>query len=531
MPNLGPTRRSIDDTVVAAIDIGTNSFHLLVAKIDETSHIKVLDTHKESVRFGEALAETGEISEEKIAQGIAALKVMKHIAEPYNPVYRVIATQATRAATNYDRILSKIHLETNLHVEIIDGLEEARLTYLGMRFCHDLGDAVTLGLDIGGGSTEVAIGRGDKSYFMTSLKLGALTSTKRFFGNKQYNKKAIEKLKSHILTRIAPLTQEAESYHVTRAYATSGTAKAMARLHYLESAGEEIAEPNGYQFAGDDLKLIEKRLSQLVEPELIKDYYQIDSKRSEIILAGALIFKSISDLFKVEEWTISTYGIREGIVLDTLQRLNFRVESFHFNQQWRSINGFAKKLRIDIHFAKLIQAQSRLIFDELVETLPSSLLPKGIANYRSLLESAAYLNEAGKFLAFNSYHKHSYYLIANSNLLGFSREEKHIIALINRFSRKKTAEEHHHKSYPYLRGRIEIVNFLGGCIRASRSIYRSRIAKISKVSIEYSKGSLQFGFCHPKSIDIEAERHAFRKEQKALGRSWHLTVDLKVNAE
>ncbi len=511
---------------VAAIDIGTNSFHLLVARIDSSGHIDILDTHKESVRFGEALNDDRIMPQSKINQAVDAINLMRDIADPHQPVYRVIATQATRATKNYAEIIEKIYKGTGLRVEIIDGLEEARLTYLGMRYCHEVKSDVTLGLDIGGGSTEVIIGKKEQILFMCSIKLGALTATKRFFNMDSPTDKTIDQLQDYILTRTAPLLIDAKNFAIQRAFATSGTAKAIGRLHHLETSGEILEEPNGYQFPSKDLPLITDKLVSLRTPKAIKEYYELDSRRSQIVLAGTLIFQSISELFRVSDWTVSTFGIREGIVLDTCSRLHFDLDSYAENQQWRSINSFAKKTSIDRRFAESVQAMTMLLFDQCLKVLPVSKLPRDVADYRNLLESAAFLNETGKFISFTSYHKHSYYLLANSNLLGFTREERNIIALINRFSRKKIADTTKQDDYPYLRSRVNLINFLAACIRISRCINRSRLNKVKKIELELQKGSLIMKLFFHSGDSIDAEIQALKKELKNVIKAWNIDISL-----
>ena len=438
--------------------MGTNSFHLLVARADSKGYLETLDTHKESVRLGEGIDSDGYLSPEKIEVAVSALKRIKDIAQQYSPIYRVIATQATRAAQNYEDFLEKIVSETGLKVEIIDGLEEARLTYLGMNYCHESTDEVTLGLDIGGGSTEVVVGRGNQILFMTSLKMGALTSTKRFFKMKTPDPKKIQDLKDYILTRLAPLQGDVQSFEIKRAFATSGTAKAIGRMHHMEARGTQLEEANGYKFPAPEILPVEERLCQLSSPENIKNYYDLDLKRSEIITAGTLIFSKVSEIFQVPEWTVSTFGIREGIVLDTYSRLSIPLDTGTKNQQWKSLESYAHKLNLDQDFANTIKDSALDIFDQAIKIFPQSHLPDNIMAFRPLLEAAAFLNESGKFLNYTSHHKHTYYLIAKANLLGFSREEKHTVALINRFARKRIATTQKSPNYPYLKGKVDEVN-------------------------------------------------------------------------
>lgn len=499
--------------------MGTNSFHLLVARADEKGYLHILDTHKESVRFGE-VPPFSDIPEEKIQLAIAALSRMKEIANKYQPTYRIVATQATRSAPNYQEVIDRIRSATDLKVEIIDGLEEARLTYLGLQYCHESTKDITLGMDIGGGSTEIVIGRGEEILFMTSLKLGALTTSKRFFDIHAPDASKIERLKDYILTRIAPLKIDADSFVIQRAFATSGTAKAIGRLHHFESRSQELENPNGYHFPASDLAKLERNLCQLATPDKIRGQYPLDLKRSEIILAGTLIFSKISELFQVPTWNISTYGIREGIVLDTYARLHVQLNTEAVNQQWKSLESFAHRLQLDVDFANEIRTLSLDLFDQIINCFPKTQLPKNVSSYRNLLAAAAYLNESGKFISFTSHHKHSYYLISKASLLGFSREEKHIVALINRFSRKKLANRQSIQKYPYLKNKVDLINFLSCCIRASRSATRSRLHKVTSVQVDWKHMAPTVTFVYKQGENIDAETQALRTEQKNLAKVW-----------
>ena len=505
--------------------MGTNSFHLLVAQADSKGYLHTLDAHKETVRLGEGINSEGEISEDKIELAVAAIKRMKEIAKQHKPIYRVIATQATRASQNYEKFLEKIEQSTGLRVEIIDGLEEARLTYLGMRYCHQSTEEITLGLDIGGGSTEVVVAKGNKVLFMTSLKLGALTSSKRFFHMSTPSEDQIDSLKGYILTRLAPLLQDGKSYNIQRAFATSGTAKAIGRLHHMETKGEYLEQANGYKFSAKEIAPFEDRLCKLASPLKIKNYYDLDSRRAEIIIAGTLIFSKVSEIFAVPEWTVSTYGIREGIALDTYSRLNIQLDEGPKDQQWKSLESLAVRLNLDLNFANSIKDCSLNIFDQCVSVFPKSQLPEKAHELRPLLAAAAFLNEAGKFINFVSHHKHTYYLISQANLLGFSREEKHIVALINRFSRKKVATESKAERYPYLKGRVATINFLSACIRISRSLYRSRTFGVRTCEVTHTKDQVHLLISHLSDESIDAEVQTLKKEVKAINKSWGTSLE------
>ena len=167
------SKEKVENTI-ACIDLGSNSFRLLVTKISPTGELVEIDTYKDSIRLAQAMDEDRIIPENFIQKSVDTIKTMKAIAEPYTKTYRAVATQAIRQAHNYSAFISAIYDATGIVVDVIDGLEEARLTHLGMSQDFHSMDEVYLSVDIGGGSTEIIASQGEKVIFMTSFKLGAL---------------------------------------------------------------------------------------------------------------------------------------------------------------------------------------------------------------------------------------------------------------------------------------------------------------------------------------------------------------------
>ena len=174
------TLNKTKETIIAAIDIGTNSAHLVIASIDEQEHLTILDTYKTILRLGDELSDSKQLSEDAINKTIVSIQQMKEIASSYNPIYRAVATYAARSARNYLQFINEIYKKTNIEVSIIDGIEEARLISLGMLSSLQLNDKNFLSLDIGGGSTEISICHNEKVKYITSLPLGCVTLSKRY---------------------------------------------------------------------------------------------------------------------------------------------------------------------------------------------------------------------------------------------------------------------------------------------------------------------------------------------------------------
>ena len=429
------SKEKVENTI-ACIDLGSNSFRLLVTKISPTGELVEIDTYKDSIRLAQAMDEDRIIPENFIQKSVDTIKTMKAIAEPYTKTYRAVATQAIRQAHNYSAFISAIYDATGIVVDVIDGLEEARLTHLGMSQDFHSMDEVYLSVDIGGGSTEIIASQGEKVIFMTSFKLGALALTNRFFNMSAPSSKQIKSLKNHVMMRLAPLLMESNSYTFKAGYATSGTAKALGRIDSLMSHKKELEDIQGYILDKSNLASIEKKLSKIANPVKIKKEFNIEQKRADLILAGSIILNSIGDMFEIPCWNITENGVREGLALDTFQRSGLLKKANFENVRWNSIKNIATQLGCDRDYATLLAEVSTNIFDSLINVMTPKL-ELSFSEARELLRYAAYLNEAGKLIGFQHHHKHSYYILSNATILGFSRSERHIIALSCRFSRKR----------------------------------------------------------------------------------------------
>ena len=251
---------------LAALDLGTNSFHLIICQATPDGLVETLDTHKEVVRLGDGLDEAGFLSAGHMQKAVDCLKGMKKIIDTWKCPIRAVATHAIRAARNHGELLRAIEDATGIHVELIDGYEEARLGFLGMRSALPLDRDFALGADIGGGSTELIVACRNNFSFVSSLKIGTVGITNRFLKSPHPPLDDIRRARNYLTSRMAPLRSDAKRHPFKTAVATSGTAKALARmLHYLEN-DESIDDPNGNIITLEDLDRLEVRLIQLAAP-------------------------------------------------------------------------------------------------------------------------------------------------------------------------------------------------------------------------------------------------------------------------
>lgn len=514
---------------LAVIDLGSNTFHLAITTLDEDGHIHVIDSQKEAMRLAEVI-EDGYIPAKLFKRSTDALLAMKSIGQSFHAEFRLVATQAIRAANNRLAYIEHIRKSTGLNLEIIDGVEEARLSFLGVIQGLHFGDDAMLTVDIGGASTELAFGRPFDCNYLSSLKIGALLLSKRFLFEKKPTPEAVEELRQLVEVRLIPVQDDLGQTPIKHAAVTSGTAKAVARMVHWDRNKTELDDAHGYLFTAEELFRIEKELFQLITPERIGARWGLDARRADIILAGVAILAQLTRVLNIEDWKVSTSGLREGVAIDTYERKGLLPRARWQDLRRHTIQGFAKKLNLDAKFAANMGALASQVLDRLLDFPEFQEHPRDVGLDRELLTSAAFLLESGKFINFSSYHRHSYYLITESNLLGFTQEEKHLIGLINRFARKSPPKLGKADSLPYLERNFDRVNFLSSCLRIARCLLRTRQIKIQGLSLTKQNNKFQFQIVTLPGFRFEAEKLALTKELKNLERALHQPIDFVLEA-
>ncbi|NRA44036.1 MAG: Ppx/GppA family phosphatase [Oligoflexales bacterium] len=502
---------------IAAIDIGTNSVHLLVAKSNEDGRISILDTDKAVLRLGEDLDEAGNLVPEAFTKTIQALKRMQAIAASYQPIYRVVATHATRSARNYKDFFQKIYDESSIHISLIDGEEEARLVSLGMQEGLALDDKTFLGVDIGGGSTEIIVCQDQKVRFVRSLELGAVTLNKRFLKGHSIKKEHIRNLEHEVELKLGPLRTHIKGLKFDCAVICSGAAKTLAQMHSQDFQEKKLEDANGYHLTAGDIKKLTKSIHRLRSPKHISEHWHLHEDRAHIILAGSSILNLIGKLFDVDEWIISTYGVREGLVIDTIARLHGpQIKGFD-DVRWKNILSLSKKFAINDDYARQVTNLALEIFDQLGEKMPSYVKQdaSGVQiSDRGILRAAAWLHECGKFISYPRYHKHSLYLIANSRLMGFSQKERQMIGLVARFHRKGKANLKNYDCRELSGKDCKRINFLASILRIAAAANRTRQGCITNIELHQSEEGLEFIFITDSKHAPEVDLYKISKEKK-----------------
>lgn len=500
----------------AAIDIGSNSIHLIVARVDKHGHMDILDSEKMTVRLGDELRPDGRLTKQGIDRAVKAIKHMVEIAAPYDCGIRAVATHAAREAVNQQELIDAIFRGTRIRVEVIDGLEEARLVFLGMRYGLPLEGQVTLGVDIGGGSTEIIVARGDKVLFVTSLKIGAVTLSKNEFLGANPSPKKIKQVYDHIYLRIVPLIHDLKNLKFKRAVASSGTAKAIGVMHARIKNKKILMDENGYRFSSKDLKSICEELEELKSAKNIRDEMRLDPSRAEIILAGTMILNCISKAFQVPGWQVTTFGLREGVLMDSFHRKHPSFLGEEDDVRWQSVVQFGDRAEIRRSYAEKVRFLTASLYDQLMPKIFPKASREALQFWREIIQAAAYLTEVGRFISSTSFHKHSYYMIYHGRIMGFTEYERHFVGLIVRYHRKSIPDRKHLECKQLGKEEFEMLNRLTGIVRMAASLNRTRRELVKDVKVRLQGKTAVLRLQTLRNSKAYGEVHQFDSEFDAV---------------
>ena len=477
--------------IIAAIDIGTNSFHIVIAKTNPDGTISLISHTKEVVRLGESGDEMKHLSKEAMERGLSAMKHFAEYVKIHNPQIRAIATCAVREAINGKEFIDLIKQETGIEIEIVSGSEEGRLAYLGVLYGIPIIDKRALIIDIGGGSTETVVGFQGNILFSNSEKLGAIRLTKRFF-HTEINAKTIEECRKYIAGKLTPIFTLIKNFNLEEVIGTAGTIETiafMANLKKNKDLTEVTISNNGFSVSINGMLEIIDKIVAAKTPQAINELNGMDKKRADIILAGALIIEFIllflRNNFGIKKILFSPYGLREGILYDTaVKNTSLCTVAKLRDLRRNTIDNLAKKLNINYAHAKQVEIISLKIFD-----LMNQILFEFGDDEREMLAYAALLHDIGYFISHDLHHKHSFYLIKNSDLPGFTNDDANLIANIARYHRKSHPKKIHNEYTILSDSKKYIVKVLAGILRIAEGLDRRQNQFVKDVAVDFDKAS------------------------------------------
>ena len=510
---------------LAAIDVGTNSVHMVIARPIDGGSPEVLARERMPVRLGSGGEDMRLLRADAMDRAVTALVECRHIADAHDAEVAAVATSAVREADNQGDFLRRAHSEAGVTVQVVSGVEEARLIHLGAMSAVPIAGRPHLVIDIGGGSTEVIVGHGTAPALARSLKLGHIRLTDRFFPSGQIEEGAVKACRRHIRSFVAPVAREASEIGFEVAVGCSGTITSLA---YLCAArrGESLRSAANATIEYSDLRDVVADLITRPRPKDRLGVPGLDPGRSDVIVAGAVLLRQMFKALGIESMVVSTGALREGLLLDRFNRRDrSRDDGLHHLSDLRrsSVLALAHSYHEDLIHAEHATDLALELFDE-----TATAHGLGISD-SELLEAAGLLHNIGRFVAHSSHHKHSYYLIRHSERLsGFTENELELIALVARYHRKREPAASHTEYTalnPADRYRVRV---LAGLLRLGIALDRTYRRAVQQVDASVDDASITVDVAAKNDVDVEIELFTARRNSGLLADALGRSVDFRL---
>ncbi len=483
------------ERILAAIDVGTNSIHMVVVRIQpDLPAFTIIAREKTTVRLGDRNRQNGNLTDEAMERAIDTLKRCQEIAKSLNAEQTIaVATSAMREAPNGRDFLQRIEADLGLWINLISGPEEARRIYLGVLSGMELNSQPHIIIDIGGGSTELVLGDGHEPRTLSSTKIGAVRLTVEQITTDPISNVEFQTLQAYVRGMLERPVEELKASlqpgELPRLIGTSGTIETLAMLHAREKTGAVPSPLHGYEFTLKDLRETVTHLRHLSVAERAQ-IPGINDRRAEIILAGALILQEAMTLLGMDSIVICERSLREGVIVDWMLTHGLIEDRLRYqgSVRQRSVLDTAIKYQVKLDYSEQVAEFALSLFDQ-----TQGVLHNWGEEERELLWAAAVLHHCGHHISHSSHHRHSYYLIRNSDLLGYTETEIETIANLARYHRK-SAPKKKHESYRNLTSKRHrrVVDQLSALLRLAVALDRRQIGAIKRVLCEPHPESQEF---------------------------------------
>ena len=513
---------------LAAIDIGTNSIHMIVVHVRPDLSFEVIDREKEMVRLGSGGLDGKALTEEAMTAALQTFSRFRRLAESHQ-VEEILAaaTSAVREAENGGEFLSMVERETGIRPRVISGTEEARLIHLAAVYGVDVAGASAVVVDIGGGSVEITHGAGASLRVAKSFKLGVIRLTERYVHSDPLSRRDERKLVRHIDDELGKYLRDIRSAGFDRVIGTSGTILSLGTVASAERR-RATDEVRSLRVPAKQIHRLRKEVIDRSIGERMK-IPGLDPRRADLIVSGAVLLDTVLRQLQAPEITLCDFALREGLVLDYIQRNRKHIAQAgqYPDVRRRSVVELAERCSYWAEHAQQIARLSLSVFDQTRNV-------HGLTDReREWLEYAALLHDIGTHISYPRHHKHSYYLIKNGDLRGFEPEEAEIIALVARYHRKSLPR----KAHPGFRSlgpkKRSAVRALAAILRFAETLDRSHAQAVSSVEL-HNRGN-EYLVKLRTSGDAELELWAAQRQieplERALGKPIRLSAGKALYAE
>ena len=513
---------------IAAIDIGTNSIHMVIAEAGGPQGFDVIDREREVVQVGRGSFESGRLQRDAIRRTVDSLARFAQLARRHQVDHILCtATAAVREARNGGDFLSLARSVAGISPRVIPAAEEGRLIYLGIKSALELGDKPSLIVDIGGGSMQLVLANQERITMALSAPLGALRLTETLIESDPPSHRDLQRLRQRVRKTAAESLEKLGEAKPRRAYGSSGSIHALASLaHWEENAGP-IEHVNGHVLKLESLQRLTRRLQGMTRRELER-LPAIDAFRAEIIVAGAVALEHVLAKLKLDGITLSDFGVREGLVTDYVTRHAGEITSVAMvpDLRLRSVLQCLGRFGLDARHPKHVAQLSLALFDGL-----ANVHELGAAE-RELLHFAALLHDIGSVIGYDGHAEHSYYIIMNASLRGLPADDLRVIANVARYHGKGRPRKRDQDFNDLPKPTRRTVRWLAALLRIAEGLDRSHYQLVKSVRVRRSSGRISI-LVHARreaQLEIWAARRRVDLLSKLAGRTVGVSAERATNA-
>jgi exopolyphosphatase/guanosine-5'-triphosphate,3'-diphosphate pyrophosphatase len=502
---------------IAAIDVGTNSIHMVVAEARGRSGYRVVDREKEMVQLGLSSLDGQPLTDDAMERGVVSIARMSEIAARWEADEIIaVATSAVREAPNGRQFLRLVREASGVKVRIISGEEEADYIFRAVRSAVDIDGSTAVCIDIGGGSAEVIVGTSEETYFTASEPLGSLRLSQRFELSDKPTDAALAACRKYVAARAARLRKRVRRIGIDLGIGTSGTILALAAIcNHCDSDATSNA-----------LKRLDRdRLHEMIDllasttARERSERFNIDDKRASTIIGGAIALDELMLALSLRSLLACPAAIREGIIESRIAGLRATPRASGSLRR-TSVASLAEKTDCDMRHGRHVARLAARIFDQTraLHELPDTA--------RELLEYAALLHESGAHISDRGHHRHSYYLIRHAELKGFTDEQLLIIANVARYYRKSPPDESHENFEELTPAQQSVVAKLSSMLRIAEGLDRGHRQRVRDVGVTVDDDAVTFVARTRADASIELE--SAEKRAKYFARLFEARVSFDV---
>jgi exopolyphosphatase/guanosine-5'-triphosphate,3'-diphosphate pyrophosphatase len=504
---------------MGAIDLGSNSVHMVIAEVSADGRIEVVDRVKEMVRLGRRAFTTGRLRPDAMDLAVRAVKTFYRLAQAQRVErLRAVATSAVREARNGPGFVRRLRRETGIAVHVIAGAEEARLIFRAARHALGLEGGPHLLLDVGGGSVELVLVRDGRPLWLRSLPLGAARLSERFLTADPPRAGQVRQLERHLERALGTLLAAARHAGVVDVVGTSGTVNALVAMART-ARGEEVGRLHGASASAAEVTRLRRRLLA-VGTARRAELPGIDAKRADLMPAAVVLVDFVLSRVRASELVACTWALREGVLLD-LARVERGRASAPAASRRRRVEVVAERFAGANAHGRQVARLALALFDA---TAPKLGLP---ASARELLEYAALLHDVGHSVDHDRHHRHSYYLIRHAELLGFDALEVEVLAQVARGHRKQVPKLADPQLSALPARARRTVRGLAALLRVADALDRTHFGVVRGLAVRFQDGRVVIDV-DPGGENAELEVWAAERRTDLLARLLDRPVTLRV---